>query len=270
MTTKRWDFQDEDMRRYSVEVEHAVLSGDRRIIVNGREVFRGGKFSDTGGAHTFDLDGHSARLHIGSNGFTYAYHLIVGGLTIPPEGATIPRAPRAARIDVAPVTTPTPAAMAQPIVAALAQGPNQATLARVALVKRVENGGRWFYWIAGLSAINFVIFVMGSDTGFALGTAIDWFLQGILEELADPSLGWIAHVVVIAFFAFLGLRATAGEQWAFIVGGLVYTLDGLIFLLVGDWLGIAVHAFALFAIVSATIALRRLGSAPRVSRLPQY
>ena len=100
MTTKRWDFQDEDMRRYSVEVEHNVLSGDRRIIVNEREVFRGGKFSDTGGAHAFDVDGHSARLHIGSNGFTYAYHLIVGGLTIPPEGATIPRAPRAAQTDV--------------------------------------------------------------------------------------------------------------------------------------------------------------------------
>jgi FAIM1 (Fas apoptotic inhibitory molecule) protein len=270
MTTKRWDFQDEDMRRYSVEVEHAVLSGDRRIIVNGREVFRGGKFSDTGGAHTFDLDGHSARLHIGSNGFTYAYHLIVGGLTIPPEGATIPRAPRHAPVEITPTPAPERVSAQQPVVAALSQGPDQATMARVALVKRVENGGRWFYWIAGLSAVNFVIFVLGSDTGFALGTAIDWFLQGILEELADPSLGWIAHVVVIAFFAFLGLRATAGALWAFIVGGLVYTIDGLIFLLVGDWIGIAVHAFALFAIVSATIALRRLGSVPRVARLPQY
>ena len=267
MTTKRWDFQDEDLRPYSVEVEHAVVSGDRRILVNGREVFRGGKFSDTGGAHAFDVDGHSARLHIGSNGFTYAYHLIVGGLTIPPEGATIPRAPRAAQIDVAPATTPTPAPMAQPIVAALAQGPDQTALKRVALVNRVRNGGRWFYWIAGLSAVNFVIFVLGSDTGFALGTAIDWFLQGILEELADPSLGWIAHIVVIAFFVLMGVRATAGAQWAFIVGGLVYTLDGLIFLLVGDWLGIAVHAFALFAIVSATIAVRQLRSTPAASRL---
>jgi len=46
MTAKRWDFQDEDLRPYSVEVEHNVLSGDRRIIVNGREVFRGGKFSE--------------------------------------------------------------------------------------------------------------------------------------------------------------------------------------------------------------------------------
>src|SRR5688500_10710006 len=267
MTATRWDFQDEDMRRLSVEVEHHVLSGDRRLIVTRREVFRGGKFSDTGGAHAFDVDGHNARLHIGSNGFTYAYHLIVGGLTIPPEGATIPRAPRAAQIDAVPTVRPLSPAMTRPVLAALAQGPDQTALRRVALVKRVRNGGRWFYWIAGLSAVNFVIFVMGSDTGFALGTAIDWFLQGILEELADPSLGWLAHVAVIAFFAFLGVRATAGAQWAFILGGLVYTLDGLIFLLVGDWLGIAVHAFALFAIVSATIAVRQLRSTPAASRL---
>jgi hypothetical protein len=270
MTAKRWDFQDEDLRPYIVEVEHNVLSGDRRIIVNGREIFRGGKFSDTGGAHAFDVDGHSARLHIGSNGFTYAYHLIVGGLTIPPEGATIPRAPRAAQTEAVPTVRPMSVAMTRPVLAALAKGPDATALKRVALVNRVRNGGRWFYWIAGLSAVNFVIFVMGSDTGFALGTAIDWFLQGILEELADPSLGWLAHVVVIAFFVFLGTRATAGSQWAFVLGGLVYTLDGLIFLLVGDLLGIAVHAFALFAIVGGTIAVRQLRGTPLASTLPQH
>jgi len=262
MTTKRWDFRDEDLRRYAVEVEHAVLSGDRRIVVNGREVFHGGKFFDTGSEHAFDVEGHSARLRIGSNGFGYTYHLVVDGLTIPPEGATIPRPPRTAPVDVPPAYAPDRAAAAQPLVAALAQAPDLAALARAGLVQRVRNGGRWFYWIAGLSAVNFVFFAVGSDTGFALGTAIDWFLQGILEELADPSFGWIAHVVVIALFAFLGVRATAGAQWAFIVGGLLYALDGLLFLLVGGWIGIAVHAFALFSIVSATISLRRLHSTP--------
>lgn len=262
MAAKRWDFRDEDLHRYSVELEHQVLSGDRRIIVNGREIFRGGKFFDTGSDHAFDFDGHTGRLRIGSNGFGYTYNLTVDGLTIPPEGATIPRPPKATPVDVAPMETPAPLAPQQPLVAALAQAPSSAALARVALVKRVENGGRWFYWIAGLSAINFALFALGSGTGFALGTAIDWFLRGILEELADPSMAWIAHVGVIAFFAFLGVRATAGAQWAFIVGGLVYAVDGLIFLLVGDWLGIAVHAFALFAIGSATIALRKLHSAP--------
>jgi hypothetical protein len=262
MTTKRWDFRDEDLRRYSVEIEHAVLTGDRRISVNGREVFHGGKFFDTGGEHAFDVDGHSARLRIGSTGFAYNYKLVVDGLTIPPEGATIPRPPRAAPVDIAPAIAAERVPAEQRIVAALAQGPDQTALARVALVKRVEKGGRWFYWIAGLSAVNFVFFLLGNDSGFALGTAIDWFFQVILEDLADPSLAWIPHVAVIALFAFLGARATAGAQWAFIVGGLVYALDGLLFLLVKDWLGIAVHGFALFAIVSATISLRRLRGTP--------
>ncbi len=264
MATKRWDFRDEDLRRYSVELEHAVLSGDRRIIVNGREVFRGGKFFDTGSDHPFDVDGHSARLRIGSNGFGYTYHLVVDGLAIPPEGATIPRPPRPAPVDAAPATAPDRTAAAQPVLAALAQAPEKAGLARVALVRRVQNGGRWFYWIAGLSAINFVLFALGSESGFALGTAVDWFIDGVLQELA-PTFSWVAHVGTIAFFAFLGLRATAGATWAFVVGGLVYALDAAMFLLAGDWIGIVIHAVALFAIASALLAVRQLG---RVSLTP--
>src|SRR6185436_170784 len=160
--------------------------------------------------------------------------------TIPPEGATIPRPTRNAPMAAVAAAEPERVAAEQPVVAALAHGPDPATLARVALVKRVENGGRWFYWIAGLSTLNFVFFVLGSDNGFALGTLIDYFIQGILEEVA-PSFGWIAHIVVIALFAFLGVRATAGAQWAFIFGGLFYALDGVLFLLVGGWIGIAVH-----------------------------
>jgi len=260
MATKRWDFRDEDLRRYSVEIEHRVLSGDRRIIVNGREVFHGGKFFDTAGDHAFDIDGHSARVRIGSNGFGYTYNLVVDGLAIPPEGATIPRPPRSAVVDVAPAAASDRAPAEQPVLAALAGGPDQTALKRVALVRRVRSGGRWFYWIAGFSAVNFVFFFMGSSTGFAL--------QGILEDVAGPSLAWTAHVAVIAFFAFLGVRATAGAQWAFVLGGLVYTIDGLILLLVGDWIGIVVHAIALFAIVSAIISLRQLRSTPVTSLSP--
>ena len=172
MTTKRWDFRDEDLRRYSVEIEHAVLTGDRRISVNGREVFHGGKFFDTGGEHAFDIEGHSARLRIGSTGFAYNYKLVVDGLTIPPEGATIPRPVRNAPVNVVAATAPDRVVAEQTVVAALAHAPDQTALARVALVKRVENGGRWFYWIAGLSAVNFVFFMLGSDKGFAVGTAI--------------------------------------------------------------------------------------------------
>ena len=264
MATKRWDFRDDDLRRYSVEIEHAVLSGSRRIVVNGREIYRGGKFGDTNAAHDFDLEGHNASLRIGTNGFGYTYRLIVDGLELPTEGATIPRPARPVAQTTAAASSPAVAEAErdqaeQTVVAALAQGPDPSMLARAALVQRVEHGGRWFYWIAGLSALNFVLFALGSDLGFALGTAIDWFVDGILEELA-PAFTWAAHVATIGLFVFLGLRATGGAMWAFVAGGLLYAVDALIFVLVGDWIGIVIHAFALFAIVNALLALRQLGA----------
>lgn len=252
MTTKRWDFRDDDLRRYTVELEHGFWSGKRAISVNGREVIRERRMFgfDMGSQHGFDMEGHAALLRIRTSGMTYAFDLYVDGIAIAPQGTTIPR--------------PGPALSTRPVVSLAPPLPVTAPTpvnAQSALEQRVRNGGRWFYWIAGLSTVNFVLYLMGTETGFALGTALDWFVGAILEEVAAPSLAWLPHVGVIALFAFLGVRATAGAQWAFIVGGLVYTLDGLLFLLVRDWLGIAVHAFALFAIVSATISLRQLRSA---------
>jgi hypothetical protein len=256
MTTQRWEFRDEDLRRYTVEVDHGLWASNHVITFNGREVFSGRRFFDSGSRHPFDVEGHAAVLRTRSRGLSYAFDLSVDGIPVSPQGTTIPR--------LAPVTT-TPVTNTRPTIETPATG---SVGMRSALEDRVRNGGRWFYWIAGLSAVNFVISNLGSSGGFALGTAIDWVLRAILLLLAGPSVAWIAHVVVIAFFAFIGVRATAGAQWAFIVGGIVYALDGLIFLLSGDWLGIAVHAIALFAIVSGTRAVRQLRSAPSATTLP--
>ena len=48
-------------------------------------------------------------------------------------------------------------------------------------------------------------------------------------------------------------------MWAFVVGGVLYAIDALIFVFLGDWLAIGIHAFALFGIVGALRALRTLG-----------
>jgi hypothetical protein len=260
MTTKRWDFRDEDLRRYTVEVDHGYWSGKRVVTANGREVVRERKTFgfDMGSQHGFEVDGHAALLRIRTQGVTYMYDLYVDGIAIAPQGTTIPRA-GSATSPVQPDTSPPQVALAATPVNPAAD-----------LEQRVRNGGRWFYWIAGLSAVNLVFFVMGSNTGFALGTSIDWLIQGVLEELADPSLAWIAHVAVIAFFAFLGVRATAGAQWAFILGGVVYAVDGLLLLLVGDWIGIVVHVVALFAIVTAITSLRQLRRTVPAATLQPY
>ena len=77
MTSKRWDFRDEDLRRYSVELEHWFCPATAGSSSNGREVFHGGKFTPTPAAqHGFDIEGHAALLRIRSNGFTYAFDLV--------------------------------------------------------------------------------------------------------------------------------------------------------------------------------------------------
>jgi hypothetical protein len=55
-----------------------------------------------------------------------------------------------------------------------------------------------------------------------------------------------------------GVFANKLHTWAFLVGMILYALDGLIFLLVGDWLSVGFHVFALFCIFGGFSATRRL------------
>jgi hypothetical protein len=55
----------------------------------------------------------------------------------------------------------------------------------------------------------------------------------------------LVGLAVIAIFGFLGQRAVAGYRWAFVAGMIFYALDGLIFLMVQDWVGVGFHAFVL-------------------------
>ncbi|MFO1096161.1 MAG: hypothetical protein U0992_23075 [Planctomycetaceae bacterium] len=60
--------------------------------------------------------------------------------------------------------------------------------------------------------------------------------------------------MVVALF---GRFANKRHAWAFIVGLGLYVLDGLLFVLVGDWLSVGFHVFAGFGIFSGYVALRK-------------
>ncbi len=57
-------------------------------------------------------------------------------------------------------------------------------------------------------------------------------------------------------------------KWAFLAGMACYGLDGLLSLLIGDWVGVAVHAFALFLIFGGYAALTKLEQIPSASPAP--
>jgi len=61
------------------------------------------------------------------------------------------------------------------------------------------------------------------------------------------------------FFLF-GRMSSKKKKWAFIVGMIIYALDGLIFLLVNDVKSIAFHIFALVCIYKGFSANKKLNS----------
>jgi len=128
-----------------------------------------------------------------------------------------------------------------------------------------KNGSSWFYWIAGLSLINSVILMMGGRWSFIIGLGLTQLIDAIATIMADELgsgadvvvkiVAIILDIVVAGIFVVFGVFARKGHKWAFVVGMVLYALDGLIFLWVGDYLSIGFHLFVLYGLYRGLRAL---------------
>lgn len=132
------------------------------------------------------------------------------------------------------------------------------------LEKRFRTGANGFYWIAGLSVINSILWLRGSQTTFLMGLGITRLLDTIALSLSDHA-GPVVKYIVFAFdimaalvFVIFGVFANRKQSWAFIAGLVLYGLDGLIFLLVLDWWSLGFHVFVIIMIVSGFMAYREM------------
>ena len=139
--------------------------------------------------------------------------------------------------------------------------------ASIEMENRFLGGANWFFWIAGLSLINSVLMLSGTEWSFIIGLGmtqvIDVIATGIAsqEKEAATVLKLVAFgldVVVAGMCAGVGLLARKRFAWAFILGMILYAMDGMIFLLFQDWLSFGFHVFALFGIWNGLKALRQL------------
>ena len=115
--------------------------------------------------------------------------------------------------------------------------------------KQTQQGGDWFFWIAGLSLINSLLGMIHSPIGvlFGLGTTdvIDQF--GAAAGGSGRIIAFVLDIVVAGIFALFGLWARKGARWAFIVGAIFYVLDALlVLLLTKQYIEAAAHAYVLF------------------------
>ncbi len=127
--------------------------------------------------------------------------------------------------------------------------PQTADPEKIKLEKGVKSGASWFFWIVGLSLINTIIIIIGGDWRFLIGLGLTEFAAGVAYGLGMSAIGpIIAFIIIGGIFGTLGYFALKRYTWAFVVGMVLYFLDGLIFLLVADWLSIAFHIFVLICL----------------------
>ncbi len=137
--------------------------------------------------------------------------------------------------------------------------PSPMTVDRKAIIAanpRIKSAARWFWWIAGLSAINSIFTATGSRTTFLVGLGITQLADGFFRAFKPAA--YVIDLAGIGFFFAIGLIARRGYRWAFVVGGIAYALDALIYLYFNAYMPLAFHAWALFFIATGGIALNRI------------
>jgi len=135
---------------------------------------------------------------------------------------------------------------------------------RMKIESRARSGANWFFWIAALSVINSIMAMSGNDWGFIVGLGITQFIDAVGAELDASVITFVLSTSAAGTFVVFGVLANKRNSWAYVIGMVLYSLDGLLFLAVGDMLSVGFHVFVLFWMFQGYRANRALAesSAP--------
>jgi hypothetical protein len=146
--------------------------------------------------------------------------------------------------------------------------------ARQVLLSRAKNGANWFFWIAGFSLLNTIIYAAGSTIAFIIGLGatqfVDGFIGALIDEIGPNSttvltlFAFAINIGIAGIFIVAGLLGRKNYRWAMIVGMVLYVLDAIIFIWAGDPLSVVFHALALWGLwtgLKAMNGLKKLSAA---------
>ena len=133
------------------------------------------------------------------------------------------------------------------------------------LSQNYSSGANWFYWIAGLSIVTSLITFFGGGLQFLFGLGITMIIDGMASAISEDMGGdapkivaLVLDLLVTGLFVGIGYLANRKMLGAYIVGMVAFGLDGLLSLLVGDWLSVLAHGFVIFMLVRGFMAGREL------------
>lgn len=140
---------------------------------------------------------------------------------------------------------------------------------------KLRRGADWFFWIAGLSILNSIFSITGGGLNFIIGLGLPQLIGAIANFVAEETsttagivvvvIGFISSAIFAGIFVVFGFYARKGKKWAFIIGMILYGLDGLIFIWVGDYLSVGFHLFALFGLYGGLKAIQEIAAEEHTS-----
>lgn len=148
------------------------------------------------------------------------------------------------------------------------------------LEKRIKSGANNFFWIAGLSLINTIIYTMGGSVTFVMGLGITQIIDGLAQRLgADGGsnsivisfVGLAIDVAIAGMFFLFGFLARKRNRMVLLFGAILYIMDAGIFLYVQDWYAALFHALMLIGLWNGYKAigeLDRLEESPTNAAVP--
>lgn len=129
----------------------------------------------------------------------------------------------------------------------------------------------WFLWIAICTLANAFAAVTKTDLRLILGLSVPDLILGISGNELNTA-GIVAVISGSVLFAgiFYGLLKLGerGRGWAFLLGILIYGADTALYALVKDWFAVAIHVWALFALMNGFKACRELRKVPVTADAP--
>jgi hypothetical protein len=127
---------------------------------------------------------------------------------------------------------------------------------KLKLQSRMRAGAGWLMAVAIFSVVNSALTMFDAKLHFIVGLGVTQIADGAGKS--GGAAGLVITLIAAGAFLLFWKFAREGQQWAFLIGMILYGLDGLIFLGFGLWLDLAFHAFAIFNLYKGLHALKAL------------
>lgn len=131
-----------------------------------------------------------------------------------------------------------------------------------ALRKELDEKANWLQTIGFFGVVNVVLTCLGINLRFIFTLSITDLGSAVAVNLMPGLMSSVASILaaLTVYLACYNLArfARRGHAWAFQTGAAVYGLDLLLWLLLGNYIEAAAHAFVLFQLYSGKRACDRL------------